>query len=205
MEKGELIMRRFLSLLAVLFIAGILNCGEDPLNPRTSSLPGWPLEVGNWWEYDRLTWDGESTVTERLRVSVTKTQRVLGNHTAYLMKEEPDGEELWIVEIDGELRGYSDTPTENQPYWIYLKTPLEIGNTWRFYSEPVNGVHLTAEIRSPGSTIEVPAGIFKDCVHVHVDPYYESFYCPNVGLIKASNSYQGLPSVLDQLTQYHVK
>ena len=194
-------------LVSVGLLLGFSGCDNDKPGGSdgvTSSLSEWPLQVGDWWKFERIIWDYEGQVTDTTSVTVVEEVSVLGGHAAYRALEDPDMEEQWLMIIDGELRVYEERPADGVPYNVLVKEPLRTGTTWQFYSEPIGGEFLTATITSSNATVQVPAGRFSGCVRVQVEPFYDSYFHIQAGLLKTTNSYGGIAGVSEELIDYHL-
>jgi hypothetical protein len=197
---------RFLGLLVFLLILVI-----TPLS--FSQAPSYfPLSVGNKWVYDVVGSIPDSSHAV-FNVEIVSTQRVarvgVGSVECYVIQYQLQGqivqEEcfawggssllLYRTVVDGET-------FEIDPPRLYLKTPLSVGQEWKWAGEVrgQNGERSEVVLFSRvdyQADITIPAGVFKAFeVNVHATPYSElsatTWYAEGVGVVREITSYNGL-------------
>lgn len=99
------------------------------------------------------------------------------------------GEDVFDGEGNPMPDGWSAGQNGNRPGIIMPGPAFLLGS--RYYQELAPGVALDrAEHVAQGLQVEVPAGVFKNCIEIletsPLDPGHESrkLYCPNIGLVQ---------------------
>jgi hypothetical protein len=142
-----------------------------------SDYNGWVVRYRHWGMDEGLWWiDSLSTAEDNFCDSVpgewrrTETPLIGGDYTVAYFRNDSAG--LWRVTYTNRFSPDSITGQS-----IYLKYPGRPGDTWNFVSN-----HETVQCRlvSFPRTIQVPAGVFTDCVEYEFE--YEdgdvvTYYC----------------------------
>ncbi len=204
--------------LAWLVVFLFTGCSAEPTGY-------FPKEKGLEWTYRIVTRTVRGVVTETpFQIESLGSQRVEGKDyfirrtssgTDYLLKQDDTGiyriGKRTIVDLLPRL--------DAEPRYV-LKYPLEPGTEWRVETHPyvIRRVQpyveyyqrsisfpMTYHIASVNETVQVPAGIFRNCIEVvgeaditmYVDPRIgwgdlpiitREWYAPNVGLVKLERS-----------------
>ena len=200
---------RYLNVLMVVWLILFLpGCGKKkstkPPTENGGSLADYlPLQVGNWWKYERVFWEESGyTFVDTFTETVVEQDTVLGGKLAFRLEEDEGVDEEWMVVFNDELRLYEEMPEQYSDYYVFLKLPIQVGNKWNYYP----GYPLQAEIVSTTATLNVPAGTFNNCIHVRVPPYFNAWFVEKKGGIQWSNC--DLDSTYgedDKLIEYHVE
>jgi len=143
---------RFFSFMVILTYSGEQRRVEDY----------YPLSLGNTWTYstdppfDNLT----DTMTEELDSSFFYNGLLVYSCYHWFHKNVTSQWYNGLLYFDGEIRHYFFIEVDTSEYEILLKEPLEVGHEWKF------GKGKRAKIVSTDVTVNVPAGVFKDCIKV---------------------------------------
>lgn len=136
--------------------------GLDPRSP----LALYPLEAGRVWSYNVDTGEGTPTL------AITRVLAVRGDRVEVSSGGDPV---VYLVD-DGDIR-YGGVGG-----WL-LRAPVEQGASW----DGRGG--RAARVVADGETVEVPAGVFDDCVTVEerddeTGRRIATTYCPGVGPVR---------------------
>jgi hypothetical protein len=150
-----------------------------------------PLAVGNRWDY-AVVWDDGSREERSLSITVL------------LMKDTWSAADgplpcFWSRENDIVTMGAAGVRTD----LLYL--PPVVGNGW--WTSAPGGRRAWCRVTGR-EDVRVPAGNFRDCVHVLMLPeetalQMDYWFAPGVGLVRCSEGRRGrAPSVVRELTGY---
>ncbi len=200
---------RYLNMFVLVLLVLLLpSCGkkkstDSPPKQKGSLSDYLPLQLGNWWKYERVFWEqGGYTFVDTFTETVVEQDTVLGDKIAFRLEEDGGVEEEWLVIFNDELRLYEELPEQDADYYVFLKLPIEVGNKWNYYP----GYTLKAEIVSTNAAVEVPAGTFKNCIHVCTPPYFNAWYAKEIGGIQWTNcDIDSIFGLDERLIEYHVK
>ena len=117
------------------------------------------------------------------------------DHFSYKYSDiEYSGWNLWNVYLEGEYvyniverqdsQGYK-LGVPYSEYTLMLANPVVLGNKW-FYSSG-GGEFVPFEITGINMTVTTPAGTFRNVVEVRTDKSVNTYYAPNVGMIKITS------------------
>lgn len=164
-----------LRLLSLAFLIAAL-CFVAAGRPRGSY---YPLEPGMAWEYEVST---PGTDAPPVRVTVrNEGRRRIGEWDATSQKMEISGggnagyryavEKSDFIAMVGEQRPGQNEPSVIDPPQLLLRLPAAVGQSWTSEAlstriNPGTKIPVQATIESVSEKINVPAGVFSDCVHV---------------------------------------
>jgi len=142
------------------------------------------------YRYESPEWPQKSKATMRVK----GVSQVGDKTTATLEETNPDPPDpkwtsvrSWKVERGAEGVFEGD---KNWSYWA-IRTPLEKGTSW----QRDDGTTFT--IAALSETVEVPAGIYKNCLHVAYDNEGigtgELYYAKGVGLVRSIQRGEWIP------------
>jgi hypothetical protein len=161
------------------------------VQPPEQLLKYFPVEIGDWRQYDRSYWSlphGSAWVEEIIQ-SVMGIDTVLDGKLAYIFKDEGVSyDSIWFVFTDNELRRYEFFPRDYSDYKVLLKTPLSPGQRWAFSPFKVEGDSVWAYLIDTNATVEVPAGQYKNCLHVFALPFEHYWFHPDLGIVRFSKA-----------------
>jgi len=193
-------MKKFLvsAFIALLFVS--CSKDDDVNNPGTSDVPFVFLKLGNEWRYS-----GDIILDSGLYTSGSYSSRIfISSLNADSSLSAIIGSSYYFFEGTLPIASFSDGATQlwsiKDDYWAIVNEPLHpssslkqlpilfnnntVGKKWEvtYYGEtPIAPLEIrTREILSVSETVEVPAGIFKNCVKVKEtsskDPEYYYIY-----------------------------
>jgi hypothetical protein len=159
--------------------------------PPEQLLKYFPVEVGDWRQYDRSYWSiphGSAWVEEIIQ-SVIGIDTVLDGRLAYIFKDEGVSyDSIWFVFTENELRRYEFSPKDYSDYKVLLKLPLSPGQRWAFSPFEVQGDSVWAYLIDTSATVDVPAGQYRDCLHVFALPFEHYWFHPDLGIVRSSTA-----------------
>jgi len=126
----------------------------------------YPLDLGYWWEYTGSEVEpGGIRPQQEITLTVTCLRQVVSIGEVWyelrVQYTDPGQSPRYMYfqhDDEGLCELYADDST------VYkLKAPIEVGTQW---DDPLDPQH-TFEIESVTETVDVPAGVFEDCVKVH--------------------------------------
>ena len=164
-----------------------------------------PLKVGNSWNY---VGDGNEFASYVQKVAYAKGNRyqIVINNGGTIMANVVEVREDSLVNTYRSGEEYEDKNLLGRPSNLditLLKLPIAVGTRW--VSE-----ENSYEIMDTNATVEVPAGIFTECVTVRIvfkDQTSQSFlhYKTGVGLVQSTFETADGYTVVSRLKEYDLK
>lgn len=185
MPVAALVMSLGMSLGVALTVAGCGDSATEPTTDECTPLVFPALQDGSWWEYERTEWDEGApdhvfaVTTEVISVDT------LAAGVSYHLLDDLDKGESWLYLTGCELRRYDTPLVQARDYEVILHTPFAAEEHWQYTSASYGGHALQAKIVSADESVTVPAGTFTGCIHVQVDPYYDTWFSPAHGIVAA--------------------
>jgi len=167
--------------LPLLFMA--CSKDDDAKKPNTSNNPTFTfLKLGNSWEYELN--DNPNYVYKQTIISVKSgIFKIDEDHN--IPGVPPGGITYWFANSN---HWKLNTDSTGGGGYVVLQRNYSVGQKWDITST----VMKTAEVVSISETVEVPAGIFSNCIKVEIlcqeygfEYYYTYWIRPDIGIIKS--------------------
>ncbi|AHF08811.1 MULTISPECIES: hypothetical protein [Dehalobacter] len=198
--------------LALLFFNGCSLAKPEPKpapspsSEQTENIAAYiPLSVGNYWFYEGIG-NEYASYTEKVTYQQRNQYQVIIDNGGTVTANRYEVAADRIVNTFRQSEFYEDKNILDQPSnieAILLQSPLTSGNSWTSEGN-------SYEIIDTAATVEVPAGIFENCLTVKIT-YPESgnyslyYYKKDVGLIKSEYVMPENEKVVSQLKEYDVQ
>lgn len=196
--------------LVFLFFSGCSPAGPEPSpsspNEQTENIAAYiPLSVGNYWLYEGIG-NEYASYTEKVTYQQRNQYQVIIDNGGTVTANRYEVAADRIVNTFRQSEFYEDKNILDQPSnieAILLQSPLTAGNSWTSEGN-------SFEVIDTSATVEVPAGIFENCLTVKIT-YPESrnyslyYYKKDVGLIKSEYVMPENGKVVSQLKEYDVQ
>jgi hypothetical protein len=196
--------------LVFLFFSGcspaVPKPSPSPTDGQTENIAAYiPLSVGNYWLYEGIG-NEYASYTEKVTYQQRNQYQVIIDNGGTVTANRYEVAADRIVNTFRQSEFYEDKNILDQPSnieAILLQSPLTAGNSWTSEGN-------SYEVIDTSATVEVPAGIFVNCLTVKIT-YPESrnyslyYYKKDVGLIKSEYVMPENEKVVSQLKEYDVQ
>ena len=179
---------KYISLTLILFLAGlaILGCEED--SPTSQGLPEYLISFGfnNYWIYNSESFENDSLRYRNVDTLKIKDEVIIWGGSEW-MQYKGDTNVYWCNGVDGVWRLIIDNQYPNGIADRYFSYPATAGEVWYAVS-----TDDSIRVVSTAETVEVPAGLFKDCYYYQIVRSNDSrrvsvWVKPGIGIVQQSD------------------